>query len=429
MEAFAATEITPFGTLGNGTTGGFSFDPVPVNNLSEASFLASARNSVCAVGPQGQIRCWGRNNEGQLGIGNNVNQNSPSSPVFQINNGVSVDGGFEHFCALTAAGLVKCWGSNVNGQLGDGTLTNSNQPVQVPNLAQAIAVSAGGFSSCAMKADGSVVCWGSGLGSRDQFPVPVPVPGIAGGVSAKAVATGTHSCAIRANGAVACWGDNGPNGELLGNGTGPAQIPNPTTVNGLAGVTAVTVGIEHSCVLIADGTVKCWGRNSRGQIGNSTAVDQPLPAPVGLKDVVAIHAGSFHTCAVLVTGQVLCWGANESGQLAIQADTQDRRQPNLVLVTNAVSLGAGRAHTCVARADASVFCWGGGAFGQIGNGGVTAVNTIPQAVPSLANILALNAGVDHSCAVNASGVLRCWGRNDRGQTGNGVSGGNALTPG
>jgi alpha-tubulin suppressor-like RCC1 family protein len=324
---------------------------------AKASLIAAGGSQTCILHSDG-VKCWGRNNAGQLGDGTTQDRNSPvavtalpdkvtaiavgyvhacavteSAEVFcwgsqsaeQSRIGsdpgfIAVAVGSMHTCGLTAKGGVKCWGSNSFGGLGDGTTEERLTPVDVIGLSgDVISIAAGGIFSCAVQ-KGAAKCWGSngngqlGNGTYESSATPIGIPGLESG--AAIVAAGVfHACAVKTNGEVWCWGENLA-GEL-GDGTGQ-NTPIPVKVINLkGGIQTVALGGSHTCALTNAGGVKCWGANASGQLGDGTTTDRNSPVDVmGLSSgVIAIAAGGSHTCAVLNGGAVKCWGLNESGQL------------------------------------------------------------------------------------------------------------------
>ena len=182
-------------------------------------------------------------------------------------------------------GTVWCWGRNEYGQLGNGATTNSSTPVSVTGITTATEVSAGGFNSCATLASGAVQCWGSNeanqlqIGSPVNSNVPVTIPGITT-ANGSVVVGALHMCVPLTDGTVKCWGAN--YGGQLGDGTlNFIDSSVPTAVSGLTNVTSLTVGAEHSCAAIAQlGAVKCWGRGDSGQAGYSFDAGGPVPFDV-----------------------------------------------------------------------------------------------------------------------------------------------------
>src|SRR6185503_12507444 len=217
-------------------------------------------------------------------------------------------------------GTAKCTGRNQFAQHGNGTLNDSTVLDPVGNLTTATQVVAGDEFACALLEDRTARCWGLGEsgqrgdGSFDTFALdPVAVSGLTGAV---ALAAGYgHTCALLTDGTMRCWGGNSE-GEL-GNGTitnpGTAQ---PVVVSGISGASAIATGAYHTCALLANGTLRCWGRNGQGQLGDGTFTGSSTPRSVGgLTGVAAVSGGGAHTCAVLTDGTVRCWGDNEFGQI------------------------------------------------------------------------------------------------------------------
>lgn len=271
--------------------------------------------------------------------------------------------GMSHTCALTSAGGVKCWGDNYNGELGDGTVTQRHDPVDVSGLRSGVqTIAAGDYFSCALTDAGGVKCWGYngfgqlGDGSTRDRHTPVGVAGLSKGVAAIAAGS-THACALTNGGAVRCWGYNGSGG--LGNGTATARR-SPAGVTGLpSGVTAITAGLDYTCALTSAGEVKCWGDNGMGKLGDRTLADRYTPVDVfGLTGGVAAVTASDsigHTCAITSGGGVECWGDNAFGELG-DGTTNDRLASVTVglqtrcVVPNVVGRLLASATTTIARA-------------------------------------------------------------------------------
>jgi alpha-tubulin suppressor-like RCC1 family protein len=389
--------INDAGQLGNGTTSG-SATPTAVAGggaTVTGAQLAAGGSHSCALRAGGGVACWGANGSGQLGFVGLTAQLVPTAAP--LADATAVTAGASHTCAL-AAGEVRCWGANASGQLGDGTVVGRPTPRPVPLPNKALLLAAGDAHTCALVSS-LPYCWGEngdgqlGNGSLDDRALPVEVQ--VGGI--KSIATGrAHTCALSANGAVRCWGDNA-NGQF-GDGTTTDTTLPERIVAGISTAIAIAAGDSHTCALLADGTVRCWGGNGSGQIGDGSRTQRTVPAtPIGLTNVVAIAAGGSHTCAVRADGTASCWGANARGQLGDGTTTQ-RLVPTPVtiqlfqrtfsggsLITvplgGILQVAAGRLHTCAASVNGSVRCWGAGASGELGLGATTD-QLRPTQVPS-----------------------------------------------
>lgn len=296
--------------------------PVDVSGLmTAAKDVTVGERHTCAVTTVGGLKCWGSNHDFQLGDGTRQDRVSPVD-VAELRSDVrAATAGEQHTCILSATGGVKCWGKNQDGQLGDGTTVDKSKAVDVGGLESGVAAVAVGWRhTCALMSGGGLRCWGNnqdgqlGDGTTVGRHTPTEVIGLGEGVTALA-AGGRHTCALLATGAVKCWGQN-QRGQLGDGTTGDRVVP--TNVAELkSGVTAITAGGQHSCALMLSGAVKCWGNNGDGQLGvgglllKVTATDVArVAAPA-----VAISAGKQHTCALLSDNAVRCWGDNEHGQL------------------------------------------------------------------------------------------------------------------
>lgn len=380
----------------------------------------------CALTSVGAVLCWGFNNNGQLGDTSHLDRALPTG-VDGLGSGVvAVAIGEYHSCALDDAGGVHCWGDNDDGQLGHGNSTDSSVPVPVSGLDHGVlAIAAGTNHSCALMADGSVQCWGAnglgqlGDGTTDPHDTPVGVTGL--GQDAVAITAGHGStCALTVTGGVECWG-NGFNGQL-GNGTF-GYSTQPVPVDGLThGVVAIDASGGHVCALLQSGEIWCWGFNAQGQLGNgSTSNGEASPVEVvGLgQAAVAISAGGHHSCAVLADASVACWGENDYGELGDGSHGQSSVPvPVTGFVGEAAGISAGIRHSCARSRAGGLQCWGGDGFAQLGNGADGASSNPVQVAGLSAGVAWVDAGYRHTCALTRAGGAKCWGKN----TGSGVLG-------
>ena len=292
-----------FGQLGNGQSGPTLFETVPTAVVGGRTFtsITASGYSTCALDTLGAAYCWGSNLDGELGDGTRTDRDIPTAVTMP--SGItftSISGGFFFVCALDALGAAYCWGSNFYGQLGDGSTTDRNVPtaVTMPTGITFTNISGGARHACALTASGAGYCWGGnsfgqlGVGSTTNRNVPTAFTMPTGITFTKISLGGLHSCALTAGGSAYCWGDNFYG--QLGDGTGVNRTT-PTAVSQPSGVTfsGVALGFDSSCGLTATGVAYCVGRNAEGQLGNGTFVDSNSVTTVsGGYDFASIWSGS-----------------------------------------------------------------------------------------------------------------------------------------
>jgi alpha-tubulin suppressor-like RCC1 family protein len=309
-----------------------------------------------------------------------------------------------------------------------------------------------GDTTCGVKGKGTVRCWGEnsagqlGDGTTDPRPFPVTTTVLASGAvltAVKAVAVqGAHSCALRSNGRAWCWGFNGSG--RLGDGTTDDRHAAVQVRRGggfLTGVVAISAGLAHTCALLADATVRCWGDNDEGQLGDGTTDERHAPVKVRnasggvLSGVVAISAGYDHTCALRADRRVSCWGNNEHGRLG-DGSTQDRHHPVQVkrgsgALSGVTHISAGDGATCAATIERQAYCWGNNENGELGDGTTTErhkARLVKRDSRPFAGVQRIETSADHTCAVRSNKTAWCWGANSDGQVGSGSAEPKVLFP-
>ncbi len=347
----------------------------------------------------------------------------------------AISGGWGHTCALLADNTVRCWGDNFDGQLGDGTTTDRPIPVRVSGISTATAISAGGDHTCALLADHTVRCWGDnfdgqlGDGTTLDRHTPVTVSGISTAVGIAASDGWGHTCALLAEGTVRCWGNN-TIGQLGDHTWSSKNVPvavveiavHHPSVGLLEGVASIAVGGNLTCAVLTTRGVACWGNNGYGQLGglgHDTWTSSNTPVTVGgINTATGAAAGLDHACAVLADASVRCWGGNTTGQLGDGTSDPDRHQASVAVsgIGTATAIAARSRHTCARLEDGTVRCWGSNGSGELGDG-TTTQRSAPVAVTGIGTASKISTGSSHSCALLTDGTVRCWGRNDSGQLG------------
>ena len=497
------------GQLGDGT-GTNRSTPTAVSGLGSGVAAMSAGGfDTCALAVGGSALCWGENNYGQLGDGTTTARSTPMG-VSGLGIGVAaVAAGLMHTCALTTSGGVLCWGFNSNGQLGDGTTTIRPTPTAVNGLGNGIAeIATGYYHTCALTAGGGVGCWGSnddgelGDGTTVNRSTPVAAvtlepscilsiaplstsPSFAAGSQGVTVSTAPAGCTAGG------WTASGDGAWLTvspENGTGSGSVtvswtentsaasrsssaiiagvtflvtqggvppvctsfsinPLSATVAPLAGSQAVTVtGTPPGCaggdwsasgdglwltVLPGSGSgpgavLVSWPQNTSTaeRSSSATIAGQVFSVTQGASgpSASALVLGARHSCLLTTSEGVACWGNNSLGQGGDGTAT-DRHTPTAVsgLGTGVSGATGGDWHTCAVTVGGAVFCWGDNQRGQLGDG-TTTERLTPTAVIGLGGgVLAIAAGSSHTCALTADLGVMCWGDNTYGQLGDGTT--------
>ena len=452
-----------YGRLGSGLSNQSA--PTEVINLKpdlslKDSQISAGNEHTCVVRNK-QALCWGRGSYGRLGSGNFKDSSIPvavvnANSLGELNDVKQIRTGDYHTCALGYNGEVLCWGYGGNGQLGQGNYTNTNTPQTVVDINGLGALSGikqinlGGDHSCALKIDGRILCWGNGTdgqlghGSNEKSNIPVEVRSKEGEVlmGFEQVSSGeNHTCALKYNGEVLCWG-KGSDGRLGNADSGNKSSNNP--VQAIAsGAEQVGVGKYHSCALMGNGKVYCWGRGNNGQLGNNSYRSSNIPKVVKgmngkgvLSGITQISGGRFHTCALSQNSKIFCWGNGENGRLG-NGSYQESKIPTLVVTRNSGTIpfkrekknnnkkiSVGDNYACAIKSNKQILCWGYRTLGQLGDGKNSKSRTPVVVVNAngsgpLTQMKQISSGPSHTCATKVRGGVLCWGSGQDGQLGHG----------
>jgi alpha-tubulin suppressor-like RCC1 family protein len=358
------------------------FAKITVGGGPAFSFPITESRHSCSLSTAGVAHCWGGSIWGAMGIYTSDATAIVTQPELVTTSLLfkDISAGNIHTCAVTTAGAAHCWGSNLNGRLGDGTPGTKATPSPVAGTLHFVSISAGDEHTCGVTSSG---------------------PGVL-------------------SGPVYCWGHNDVG--QVGDGTFTERTT-PTLVSG--GYTFIAVSAargSHTCAITTAFLAYCWGANANGQLGDASTTTRNVPTLVtdaGTHLFRSISTGRAHTCAVRADNATYCWGSNANQQIGDgNSATTNRTAP--ALVTAAFSAAsAGWFHNC-AIGSGTALCWGENGGGQLGDGGTTQRGA-PAAVTGSPTITQVSAGEDHSCGVTVEKYLYCWGINDKGQLGDGTT--------
>ena len=348
-----------------------------------------------------------------------------------------VSAGDSHSCAATSSG-VACWGNNSVGQFGDGTTMNSAAPLFPGALSGGLkTIAASATTTCGLNSSGTLLCWGDN--SKGQFGAGDTTSSLTPRTTLTNLSDfalgAAHACAVSVSGTVRCWGAN-ESGQL-GDGTTAARN-SPVDVVMLTDVAQVSAGFGHTCAVTQSGAVLCFGLNDRGQLGDGTTENRTAPSAVsGMSSGVSrVACGKRHTCAVTAGGKVKCWGDNTRGQLGDTLETMRTYSSVPIDVYGSpgtmTQVSCGDAHTCGVTTSGSLLCWGDSTSGALGTVWIYDVFYYPSTASGIdgssARATAVSCGAKHTCAVMTNGGVKCWGDNSQGQIGTGLFGGRQTTP-
>lgn len=400
--------------MGAGVSESLEYPPTVLDAPTEYRKVVAGANHACAITQDKKLKCWGANSQKQIQF------NTQSYiPILEIQDGTDefsdVALGISHTCSLNQLGQAKCWGANTYMQMGNGldeeTLMDRSEVETTERFSSLVA---GALHTCGLRADDKkILCWGfnqyGNLGNNVTSNSKVPVESQLNDVVSVG-SGGNTTCAINSLGVLFCWGEDtsGQSGQGM-----MAQSATPLKIDSGIKYSFVDAGIfYHSCGITDQGTLKCWGNNGNGQIGDRTTFTKSFPVEVdrGTK-YQFVNTGFYHTCGITLEGELRCWGANGSIFRLGDGLTPSRPLPKPVksdLKFKKVS--AAYAHSCALSEQRKVYCWGENVNGALGDG--TSENrSVPTEVDSTDLYQDVQVNYYTSCALTLAGALHCWGNN------------------
>ncbi len=438
-----------YGELGNNSAVD-SWVPVAVQNGDMPSMSTSSItvgfDYTCLVHSNGDIYCFGINEQKQLGLGYDMSFDRPRKsgqgfmPFLSVK---SMYAGIQNTCAINIDDKMYCWGNNYSGRLGNNAIGGLNfSPIAVnqgamPSLTVK-KMDTGDYHGCSISINDRAYCWGNnsngqlGNNSTVQASIPVAVnQGAMASLSVKSISAGQHhTCAVGFDDKGYCWGAN-TYGQLGNNSTTRSLTPVAVLVGGMPSqiIKSISAGDYSTCAIASDDKIYCWGANTYGQLGNNSTTRSLTPVAVlagamPSQVVKFVTVGPSRVCAIGSDDKAYCWGSNNRGQLGDNTYTQ-KLTPTAVLQGDMPSqvvrsISTSSQHTCAIGYDGKAYCWGYNFNAELGNGNRDLAK-VPSAVsigemPSLV-IKSISAGYYHTCAIGVDDRIYCWGINADGELG------------
>jgi alpha-tubulin suppressor-like RCC1 family protein len=337
------------------------------------SSIGSSDGHTAALLTDGTMRTWGRNLNGQLGIGSIIDMSTAVTPC-NISNVTAIAIGGSYTAALLADGTMRTWGINTSGQLGIDSKINSTTPVTPCNLSNVVAITG---DSAALLADGTMRTWGSGtagrlgIGSTVSQLTPVTPCNVSNAIAISSSSLTT--AALLSDGTMRIWGV-GTSG-VLGIGSTVSQLIAVTPCN-VSNAVAIACGTTATAALIANGTMRIWGSGGQGRLGIGLSVDMSTAVtPCNISNAVAIALGDYHSVALLSDGTLRTWGDGSGGKLGIGSTTAQTTPVTPCNVSNCVAIAASTSNTMALLADGTIRIWGEGNNGRLGIGSTVDMST------------------------------------------------------
>lgn len=408
--------------------------------------LALGRVHSCVLLATGSVKCWGSNQYGQLGLsavisdhrGDGADEMGNNLPTLVLGNSVlatDITSGDDHSCVIIDTNKVRCWGRNDSGQLGHNhtaanvaswghnTKTMASLPdSHVNNYSYFEGIALDNKYTCGIsRSENEVMCWGHQAQSGVSHPTKYFDFSSKGGVKQLEGGNGFMCALTKSPSNVYCWGNDAWFTDRAGQTSFSYTAPNLATAT-LSGYKKIAAGENFLCGITSSDAIKCFGWNIAGILGAAGAGTYIAPASAVTMTIPAgvptdLFAGAAHACAINSSGALSCWGANNFGQLG-DSSTTNRTAPTAITIGGAAAkVSLGRHHSCVVLTDGAVQCWGDNQYGQLGNGSATTSFNSPQTITlgGTGTAKDISLGEDSSCAVMSDDKLRCWGLNSKGE--------------
>lgn len=452
------------GKLGNGPSVGNSDVPSQVVNIDDFIDVEGGNLFACGIRKNGEAWCWGEDTNGRLGNGPTITANmdspykviganfikmksylatiaitdtTPIKTTASVSTRDKIAGGLHSVCAIKPDTSLYCWGSDVDGQLGNGDAVTADQHSPYPvftedslgwnSVSGGKLIESGSGHYCGIKTDGTAWCWGRGTagqlgnGTTSASAIPVKITSTESWSIIRAAAG--HSCGIKADGSAWCWG-KGTEGQLGNNSASSSNIPVQISSN--TGWKDIDLGSDNTCGIKTDGTLWCWGLAANGRLGlgSSVTTSQTSPQQVGKDtDWSSVYLGAGTACAIKLDGTAWCWGRNNNGILGTGSNTPaEHDTPQLLRDPGPwmkVVPPYASTHNCGIKMDGSAWCWGSDANGRLGNGPtITAIQYLPYPVSGGGIWKDITVG-DTSCGIKSDDSVWCWASDTNGKIGNG----------
>ncbi len=411
-----------WGTVGDGTWNNVKSSATAVDPANDYSKISLHNRTACAITTTGVLKCWGKNTSGQIGDGSTGSTAPIPTTIDSGTTYIEVATGYDHSCGITSTNELKCWGDNSYGQLGDGTQISKTTPTLIASGTSFIKIAVSYDKTCAISSLNAVLCWGYNLNGSYTYSL-TPTAWDNSTTYQEVTVQSANICGRTNTNQIRCSGGNS-HGQLGNGNMSGLTSASPATVSTPQLATAIASGTSLNCAITVSGGVHCWGQNFNGTLGTGKFSYNLSPVTVYSNFVSAnIQMAKQYGCILSSSGKITCLGAPGSPLGQIKSNTVVTYAPSPIDVSSTISfqkLALGINHACAMTLDNEILCWGNNFYGTLGNGTTTSSQT-PVAPLVNMDVDDLFSGAYNSCAISSSGTLKCWGSNTYGQIGDGTT--------